>query len=133
MSRERILLVEDERITAMAERELLQRLGYRVIATVATGEEAIRKAAEERPDLILMDISLQGEMHGIEAAETIRKQYDIPVIFVTAYARKDLVDRFEDAESCGYIYKPISAELLKSSIEAALNKGGFDERLGQDD
>lgn len=130
MSGERILLVEDERITAMAERELLEELGYRVAATAATGAEAVRKAAAERPDLILMDISLQGEMDGIEAAETIRKQHDVPVIFVTAYAQKDLVGRIEDAGSFRYIYKPIPAELLRSSIEAALHGHGFDKRPG---
>ncbi len=127
MSGERILLVEDERITAMAERELLQSLGYRVTATAATGEEAILMAAEGRPDLILMDISLQGEMDGIDAAATIRKQIDIPVIFVTAYAQTDFSDRVKDALSFRYIYKPISAELLNNSIEAALNEKGIDK------
>ncbi len=121
MSGERILLVEDERITAMAERELLQGLGYRVTATAATGEEAILKAAKERPDLILMDISLQGKMDGIEAAATIRKQNNIPVIFVTAYAQTDFSDRIKDSVSFRYIYKPISAELLKSCIDAVFS------------
>ncbi len=121
MSGERILLVEDERITAMAERELLESLGYRVTATAATGEEAVRKAAEERPDLILMDISLQGKMDGIEAAATIRKQIDIPVIFVTAYSQTDFGGRIKDGTSFRYIYKPISAELLKNCIDAVLS------------
>ena len=124
MSGERILLVEDERITAMAERELLQGLGYRVTATVASGEDAINKAAAQRPDLILMDISLEGEMNGIEAAKIIQRRFGIPIVFVTAYTKKDLSDRIVDADTCHFVHKPVSPEQLQNSIEEALNKSG---------
>ena len=124
MSAARILLVEDERITARAERELLQSLGYRVVATVDTGEEAVRTALGERPDLVLMDVSLHGEMNGIEAAQAIREHLDIPVIFVTAYTEKDLADRIEDADSYHYVFKPISVELIRKSIEEVLGLSG---------
>jgi len=128
MSAPRILLVEDEYIIAMAERELLHGQGYQVIATVDTGEEAIRAAHRERPDLVLMDISLKGEMNGIDAARAIRQQLDIPIIFVTAYTAKDLAERIEEVDSYRFVFKPISVELIRENIEQALGRWKGEEK-----
>ena len=82
----RILVVEDERITAEDIKDSLNNLGYEVSDLVSSGEEAVKKVEELQPDLILMDIRLEGEMDGIDAVEEIREKYDIPVIYLTAYS-----------------------------------------------
>ena len=84
MPQANILIVEDEPIVAKDIQVSLQRLGYRVPATATSGEEAIRKTKESQPDLILMDIVLKGKMDGVETVKQIRKQYDVPVIYLTA-------------------------------------------------
>ncbi|MGH7258777.1 MAG: response regulator, partial [Nitrospiraceae bacterium] len=88
-----ILVVEDEPIVAKDIQLSLRRLGYRVPATATSGEEAIRKAKESHPDLILMDIVLKGKMDGVETVQHIRKQYDVPVIYLTAYADDHTLER----------------------------------------
>src|SRR5258708_32074824 len=82
----RLLVVEDERIEATSLNRHLLKLGYKVVAMVDAGEEAIQKARELRPDLILMDISLEGKMDGVEAASKIRKSLQLPVVFLTGNA-----------------------------------------------
>ena len=125
----RILLVEDERITAMDEVDLLEGMGYQVVATAASGEEAIRLVSQKRPDLVLMDIMLDGEMDGIEAAQTIRSLYQTPVIFVTAHADKAVVERAKKSQPSGYVLKPFNCEILASNIELALYRHVLDQRL----
>ena len=85
MPKARILIVEDEGIIAQDIRASLQELGYEVSATVATGEEAVRKAETERPDLALVDVVLQGSMDGIEAAHFIHSRFRVPIVYLTAY------------------------------------------------
>ena len=80
----KILIVEDERIIALEMRHNLESMGYDVAAIVSSGEEAVRKAEELHPDLVLMDIILQGEMDGVEAAGQIKNRFDVPVVYVTA-------------------------------------------------
>src|SRR4051794_829502 len=82
----RLLVVEDERIVARSLRKQLQSLGYEVIDVVPSGDDAVLKAGEFRPDLVLMDISLEGTMDGVEAAELIRKRFRLPVVYLTAYS-----------------------------------------------
>jgi two-component system, response regulator PdtaR len=120
MSKARILIVEDEAITALDEEGTLEELGYEVVGIVDTGEEAIAKANELKPDLVLMDITLKTKMTGTEAAWEIREQFDIPVIFVTAKGNKAIYDAAHYGHVTGYIIKPFDITKLQANIEAAL-------------
>jgi two-component system response regulator AtoC len=118
----RILIVEDERITAEDLRETLTDLGYVVTASVSNGAEAIAHAAENVPDLALMDVRIQGSMDGTETARILRERFSIPVIYLTAHADSSTVMRAKDAEPLGYITKPFQEAALHASIEIALHK-----------
>ena len=120
MSGSVIMIVEDESIVALDLRMRLRAMGYTVSAMVASGEEAILKLVTTHPDLIIMDIRLHGEMDGIEAAEAIGAQYDIPVVFLTALNDPDTRQRAEITDSYGYIPKPFSSEELQAAIDQAL-------------
>ena len=122
MAETKIMIVEDEWITADDIKMSLQSLGYTVASVVSSGEEAIQKAEKDRPDLVLMDIVLQGEMDGIEAANQIHSCYDIPIIYLTAYADEKVLERAKITEPFGYIVKPFINEDLKIAIEIALYK-----------
>lgn len=122
MAKSKIMIVEDEWITADDIRMSLQSLGYTVTSISSSGEEAIQKAGEERPDLVLMDIMLKGEMDGIEAARQIRSIYNIPIIYLTAYTDEKILERASITEPFGYIVKPFINEDLKIAIEIALYK-----------
>jgi len=118
----RLLVVEDEYILAINLQESLESLGYVVVDVVDTAEVAIQKAAELRPDLILMDIRLQGEMDGIQAAEQIWNQLQIPVIYVTGHSDKSTVERATLTCPFGYILKPVREKELYVAIQTALNR-----------
>jgi PAS domain S-box-containing protein len=120
MEKARILIVEDESIIAMELESQLQRLGYQVTSVVDTCEKAIDKAEEDKPDLILMDIRIKGEMDGIDTAEVIRNKFDIPVIFSTAYLDKERIERAKITMPFGYVLKPIQERDLKVTVEMAL-------------
>ncbi len=120
MENDRILIVEDEAIIAMEIENQVQGLGYEVTSIVDTGEKAIKKAEEDKPDLILMDIRIKGEMDGIEAAEEIRNRFGIPVIFSTAYLDEERIERAKITMPFGYVLKPIQERDLKVTIEMAL-------------
>jgi len=128
MDKKRLLLVEDEAVTAMDLQSNLTRLGYGVPTFVATGEEAIRAAAELSPDLILMDITLAGPMNGIEAAEVIRTAHAIPVVFLSAHADDETLGLAKRTEPFGYLPKPCGLDTLVTTIEVALFKGEADAR-----
>jgi DNA-binding NarL/FixJ family response regulator len=117
----RILIVEDEFILAMNLKENLEWLGYTVVDIVDYGETAIEKATELRPDLVLMDIKLAGKIDGIQAAEEIWRQLQIPSIYITAYSDKSTVERAILKFTFGYILKPVSQEDLYVAIQMALN------------
>ena len=125
----RILVVEDEAITARSIVSALKRLGYVVLARVASGEEAIRRVAETQPDLVLMDIRLQGDMDGVEAARRIRSRFDIPVVYLTAHVDDDTVQRARVTQPFGYLVKPFQAEELHRVIETALHKHATEKKL----
>ncbi len=125
----RILVVEDESIVAEDMRRSLENMGYSVSAVVASGEEAIMKAREENPDLILMDIVLKGDMDGIEAAHHISSQLCIPVVYLTAYADDTKLQRALITEPYGYILKPFEEKELHSTIEMALYKHKMEKKL----
>ena len=120
MTNPRILIVEDEAITALDEQECLEELGYEVVGIVDSGEDAIAKSGELRPDLVFMDITLATEMTGQEAAWQIREKFNIPVIFVTAKGNKLIYDAANYGHVTGYIIKPFEIEKLQENIEAAL-------------
>src|SRR6056297_918106 len=129
MSDVKILLVEDESIVAMDMERRLTGLGYRVIAHVMTGEDAIEKAGTLRPDLILMDIHLKGAVDGIEAAEVIKDNNAVPVIYITAYSDEVTLDRAKVTEPFGYILKPFQEREIHSTIEMALYKHRIEQEL----
>src|SRR5262245_44800563 len=131
MIRARVMIVEDERITAEDIHDILSHLGYTVTAVVSAGEEAIREAERTKPDLVMMDIRIKGEMDGIEAAREIRERFGIPAIYLTAHADRETLDRAKLAEPLGYLIKPFQEAELLASIEMALHKQKVDERLKQ--
>ncbi|MFZ2853201.1 MAG: EAL domain-containing protein [Rhodocyclaceae bacterium] len=115
-----LVLVEDERIVAFDLKRQLQGFGYHVAAVVASGEQAIRQVAAERPDLVLMDIHLEGVMDGIEAAAEIRSRHQVPVVFLTAYAEDDTLRRALESRPFGYLVKPCEGRELHATIQMAL-------------
>ena len=125
----RILVVEDERIVALDLVRTLEDLGYVVLDSVATGEAAIARAAELRPDAVLMDIRLAGEIDGILAADQIRSARDIPVIYLTAHADDETLRRAKQTGPSAYIVKPFKAVELRCALEIALHKHEIDSRL----
>ncbi len=129
MSETKILVVEDESITARNIQNQLKGLGYRVPGVASSGEEAIQKAEEMRPDLVLMDIKLKGNMDGIQAAEQIQTSFDIPVIYLTAYADEAILQRAKVTEPYSYILKPFDVRELQTNIEVALYKHKMEEKL----
>ena len=129
MTKGTILIVEDENIIARDIQNKLKRLGYTVSSVVSSGEEAIKKVHEAPPNLVLMDIMLNGDIDGIETAEKIRSLVDIPVVFLTAYADERTLQRAKITEPFGYILKPFSVKDLHSTIEMALYKHQMDQTL----
>jgi PAS domain S-box-containing protein len=129
MAKKRILVVEDDPTLAKGLQRLLMRLGYEVLGPVADGEDAVRYAKDSEPDLALMDISLRGEMDGIEAAEKIRSVVDIPVIYLTARSDQSTLDRAKVTEPYGYLLKPFSERELFVTVETAVYKAAMENRL----
>jgi PAS domain S-box-containing protein len=128
-SRIKVLVVEDELIIAKGIEKRLIALGYAVTGTVPSGEEALVKALECSPDLIIMDIHLQGGMDGVETAEKIRSVADIPIIYLTAYADPVSLGRAKLTEPFGYIVKPFQDQTLRSAIEMGIYKHRMEGRL----
>lgn len=122
MAKPKILIVEDEAIVAKNLQNRLRAVGYAVPAIASSGEEALRKVKSIKPDLVLMDIVLNGEIDGIAAANTIHENYNTPVVFLTAYSDEDAIQRAKIAEPYGYILKPFEISEVHSAIEIALYK-----------
>jgi diguanylate cyclase (GGDEF)-like protein/PAS domain S-box-containing protein len=125
----RILVVEDETIVALDLKNSLKVLGYDVVGTACSGEEAIAKADQTRPDLVLMDIILKGNMDGVQAADSIRSTLNIPVIFLTACADERTLQRAKVTEAFGYLLKPFEERELHGHIEIALYKHHMEKAL----
>jgi PAS domain S-box-containing protein len=125
------LIVEDEVITAMDIKNMLKNYGFDVLGIASTGKEAINKAEEFRPDLVLMDISLKGDMDGIEAAEEIKSHYNIPVVYMSAFTDTNTFERIKFTNPYGFVNKPVSSELLLISIETAIYKHNLDKKLAE--
>ncbi|NVL91040.1 MAG: PAS domain S-box protein [Desulfobacterales bacterium] len=129
MAKTQILVVEDENIIAEDIQKSLQALGYTVSSVVPSGEEAIKEVKENKPDLVLMDIVLQGEINGIDAADQIQSRFNIPVIYLTAYADDKTLERAKITEPFGYIIKPFEERELHTTIETALYKHKMEREL----
>ncbi len=132
MSKVRILIVEDEGINAMATKGRLEDLGYEVTGIVASGEEAIEISKKELPDLILMDIKLEGEMTGIEAAEIINEKFNIPVVYLTAHSDPATLEQAKESVQQGYIVKPPDEKDLAIAIECALYRDKVERQKTRD-
>jgi PAS domain S-box-containing protein len=124
-----ILVVEDEAIVARDIQATLGDLGYEVLETAASCDEAIHRASARCPDLVLMDIRIQGQRDGIETAETLRRRFRVPVVFLTAYADEKTIERAKKAQPYGYLVKPIKSNELRSVVEVALYRHEMDVRL----
>jgi CheY-like chemotaxis protein len=120
MNRAKILVVEDESEVAETLEIMLKKFGYNVVGCENRAEDAIQKAGELRPDIVLMDIELSGKMDGIQAADTIRKKYHIPVIYITAICDTKTLERVGANVPYGYILKPFTESELHTVIEIAL-------------
>jgi len=121
-ARARILVVEDEAITAADLQDRLEALGYSIAGWATSGEEAIELARSEQPDLTLMDIMLKGGMTGIEAARVVRSELGVPVIFLTANSNDAVLNLAKASEPFAYLLKPFEERQLRTNIEMALYK-----------
>ncbi len=131
MSKTRILVVEDEAIVGMGIKQKLEDLGHKVLDIVFTGEDAVKRALETKPDIILMDIVLKGDMDGIEAASKIREHLDVPIIYLTAYSDEDVLNRARITEPYGYILKPFKKSEVNANIEMALYKHAAEKKKSE--
>ncbi|HEY6877308.1 MAG TPA: PAS domain S-box protein [Polyangiales bacterium] len=129
MTPARIVIVEDDRVVARDIAEQLERIGHTVVGTTSRGEEALALTLATKPNLVLMDIRLEGELDGIDAAEQIRARSHLPVIFLTAYADDPTVRRASKAEPFGYLLKPFEDLQLRTAIEMALYNHAAEQRL----
>lgn len=137
MAKAKIMIVEDERITAEDLKGALENVGYTVVDLISSGEDAVEKAGKLRPDIVLMDIRLEGEMDGIKAAEEIREHYEMPVIYLTAYSDVNTVQRAKITEPSGYILKepfgfirkPFEESELHTAIEITLYRHKIERKL----
>ena len=131
MPNAKIMIVEDERIVAADLEDKLVALGYNVCGQAYSGSQALSMAEKQHPDLVLMDIKLEGPMDGIETANLIKDRHGIPVIYVTAFSDEHILQRAKVAEPFGYLLKPIQLRELRSNIEMALYKHRIDKELIQ--
>lgn len=114
--------MEDEAITALDLANMLKNIGYDIAATIASGEEAVEKAVQIKPDLILMDIILSDQMDGIDATKEIKAQINIPVVYLTGNADSRTFKRAGETNHLGYLIKPVSKDNLRSVISTALQR-----------
>jgi len=129
MTNANILVVEDEKILAQVIMVMLKSLHYNVVATASSGDSALKMIEQFMPDLILMDIGIEGDIDGIETAEIVKQKYNIPVIFLTAYTDDLSIQRAKKTEPYGYLTKPFEVKDLKGTIEVALYKKGVEKKL----
>lgn len=121
--RNKILIVEDDLLLSMVEERLITNLGFKVVGKAVTGEEAIQKAADLNPDVIIMDISLKGSMSGIEAMKEIRKTSEVPVIYLSGSSDDDFLERAKETNYSGFLTKPVTSGDLEAPLIKALNNG----------
>jgi len=117
-----VLLVEDELIVAEDLRRRLSGMGHTVVGVVTTGEDAVRKSEQVHPDLVLMDISLRGDMDGVEAARIIQEKTGIPIVYVTGHGDPDTMQRAKATAGFAFVLKPVDDRELQYIIEMALHR-----------
>ncbi len=118
----KVMIVEDEFIIALDLKDIVKSYGYNVVAVATSGPDAVEKANKFEPELVLMDIMLKGKIDGVEAADSIRKKLDIPIVFVSSFSDEESVVRASKVSDYGYLVKPFDKEQIKAVIEAALKK-----------
>jgi signal transduction histidine kinase len=129
MPKTKILIVEDSKLVSKLLRESLKNLGYAVAGVVESGEEAIKSAGEKKPDLVLMDIVLEGKLDGIDTANQIHSKFKIPVVYLTSFAEEKTLERARITEPFGYMLKPFKERELHATIEMALYKKKMEDAL----
>lgn len=122
MAKANVLVIEDEKIVSIDIQQSLKKLGYNVVGSADTGEKAIELALELKPDVILMDIMLKGDMTGIQAADAIKKEIDVPIVYLTAYTDEATLAKAKLTEPNGYIIKPFKDVDINTNIEMAIYK-----------
>jgi DNA-binding response OmpR family regulator len=118
----RALIIEDETLIAEELRERLSGFGFSVIAAVDSAEEGIAIATRECPDLVLMDIRLKGKKDGVQAAQEIHRQVDVPIVYLTAYSDRLTLDRVKRSEHDAFILKPFRGRELQATIDVAMQR-----------
>ena len=121
MSKAKILIVEDEAIIAYDTKIKLEHEGYNVVDIVDTGQKAIKSMEIYKPDLVLMDILLNGDMNGIETAKKISAEYKTPILFLSAHSESDLLRQLDNKKHYSYLVKPLSGEELFQAVNQSLN------------
>ena len=129
MKLQSILVVEDELIVAKHIEKQLIKSGYKVTATVDNGKSALEEINRIAPDLILMDVRIEGDLDGIETSALINQKYKIPIVYLTAFTEKNTIDRAKTTEPYGYIIKPFSAKNLETTVEIAYHKFQIEKKL----
>jgi len=124
-----IFIVEDDPIIGNHLHRLLVEFGYQVAGPVTRGEDAVTQVIQCHPNLILMDITLEGEMDGIQAAEKIRSLYDVPIVYLTAYTDQKTLQRAKITDPFGYLIKPFDERGLQTCIEMALSKHHLENEI----
>ena len=124
-----VLVVEDEGIVATDLQQTLDAMGYDAFAIASSGEEALSRASERCPDVVLMDIRIKGARDGIETAALLRERFGVPVIYLTAHADDATLERAKKTEPHGYLMKPVKAAELRSAIEVSIYKHEMETRL----
>lgn len=132
MTNATILIVEDECVSATVIEHQLRRLGYAIAGVATSGEEAVRLALQARPDLVIMDIELDGEMDGVEAAGLIRNTSQVPIIYLTSSTDERTINRAGSTEAYGYLTKPIHDRELHSMVQVALNKSWTEAKIREE-
>jgi PAS domain S-box-containing protein len=124
-----VLIVEDEQLVALDLQQTLKRMGYDAFALAASGDEAISRSKERRPDIVLMDIHLRGDRDGVETAEQFRAELDVPVVYLTAHSDELTLERAKKTEPLGYLIKPVKAAELRTVIELALHRHDAEQNV----
>jgi len=125
----KILVVEDDKTSAKLLSNILEKLNYSQPALIASGEEAIKKARKDKPDIIFMDIGLDGEIDGVCAADAISKHYTVPIIYITGNDDPEIVERAKKTMPYGYVLKPFNSNIIKTTIEMALYKFDAENKI----
>jgi CheY-like chemotaxis protein len=121
----RVLILEDEKVVARDLQTILGAIGYET-SMAGSGEEALEVAERDQPDLALVDIHLAGTLDGIETAQRLRQRMDLAVVYLTAYADEQTLDRAKATEPCGYLVKPFDENTLRATLRMAVHKGGIE-------